>query len=37
MKVGEGMTRFCPITALFANYRRVQAMRIKDVKPIHPA
>ncbi|MBY6268236.1 YgaP family membrane protein [Parageobacillus thermoglucosidasius] len=37
MKVGEGMTRFCPITALFANYRRVQAMHIKDVKPIHPA
>ncbi|SFA45716.1 Protein of unknown function [Parageobacillus thermantarcticus] len=36
MKVGEGITRFCPMTALFANYRREQAMRIKDETTINP-
>lgn len=36
MKVGEGITRFCPITALFENYRREQAIRIKEETTINP-
>ena len=36
MKVGEGITRFCPMTALFENYRRDQAIRIKDEATINP-
>lgn len=36
MKVAEGITRFCPMTALFANYRREQAMHIKDEAMTNP-
>jgi hypothetical protein len=36
MKVGEGITRFCPMTALFENYRREQAIRIKEDAAINP-
>jgi hypothetical protein len=36
MKVGEGITRFCPITALYENYRRQQAIRTKEEATINP-
>jgi hypothetical protein len=36
MKVGEGITRFCPMTALFENNRREQAIRIKDETTFNP-
>jgi hypothetical protein len=36
MKVGEGITRFCPITALFENNRREQAIRIKGETMFNP-
>ncbi|MFC4182928.1 YgaP family membrane protein [Saccharococcus thermophilus] len=36
MKVGEGITRFCPMTALLENCRREQAIRIKEDATINP-
>jgi hypothetical protein len=36
MKVGEGIIRFCPMTALFENRRREQAIRIKEDATINP-
>ncbi|MBA2876844.1 YgaP family membrane protein [Thermaerobacillus caldiproteolyticus] len=37
MKVAEGITRFCPITALFEKYQQEQAERVKgDELTINP-